>query len=93
MTHEEIVNLAGLVQIDVSKEEAMDLIPKMDSILGYIDQIKSVEINDDSTVKNDADFVLREDIPQDANFKDDFLGQVPNKEDGYVKVIKVLGSE
>ncbi len=93
MTHEEIVNLGGLVQIKVSKEEAADLVHKMDSILGYIDQIKSVEIKDLSDEELDKSFILRKDIPEDSNFKDSFLGQVPENEDGYVKVVKVLSSE
>lgn len=94
MTQEEIVNLAGLVQIEVSPEEAADLIPKMDSVLGYIDQIKSIEIKEDSLESVDPDnFALRSDIPEISDFKDKFIGQAPNSENDLIKVVKVLASE
>lgn len=92
MTYEEIASLGDLVNITVTKEESADLIPKMSSVLGYIDQIKSVDVQD---VKN-KDWVakeLREDVPVDSNFKQTFLAQVPNNDGEYVKVFKVLGSE
>ncbi len=93
MTYEEIANLGNLVNITVTEPESQDLIPKMEGILGYIDQIKSIEVPTGNSMDNSFEPFLRQDLPVDSNFKDDFLGQVPEKENGYVKVIKVLGSE
>ncbi len=93
MTYEEIANLGNLVNITVTKTESQDLIPKMEGILGYINQIQSIEV---PSIKSDTGFFsekLRDDLPGNSNFKDDFLGQVPEKENGYVKVTKVLGGD
>jgi aspartyl-tRNA(Asn)/glutamyl-tRNA(Gln) amidotransferase subunit C len=94
MTHDDIVNLGNLVNIDISEEESADIIPKMDSILGYIDQIKEVDVSGIDLEYSNTNPELRLDAPSDdAGFSDLFMGLVPNKEDGYVKVNKVLGAE
>lgn len=90
MTHEEIIKLGSLVNIEVSDAEARELMPNMESILGYIDQIQQVDADmEDVLVLTEP--ILREDIPNPVlNFSDDFLALVPEKQDGYVKVPKVL---
>lgn len=93
MTHEEIVNLGNLVNIDISKEESSDIIPKMESILGYVDQIKGVDVDDIDLSYSGINPALRVDASEDSAFSELFLGQVPNHENGYVKVNKILGNE
>jgi aspartyl/glutamyl-tRNA(Asn/Gln) amidotransferase C subunit len=93
MTHEDIVNLGNLVNIDISVEESNDIIPKMESILGYIDQIKSVDVEYIDLKSDGINPVLRADDPEDKSFSDLFIELVPSKEKGYVKVNKILGNE
>jgi aspartyl/glutamyl-tRNA(Asn/Gln) amidotransferase C subunit len=94
MTHDDIVNLGNLVNIDISTQESEDIIPKMDSILGYIDQIKEINVDDINLEYSHTNPDLRVDLANDdMSFSDLFIELVPSKENGYVKVNKVLGSE
>lgn len=93
MTYQEIVKLADLVNMEVSEFEASDIISKLESVLGYVDQIKDIEIKEDNpkVVENIQSQILRPDeINQDENFPDLFMDNVPSKEAGYVKVNKIL---
>lgn len=92
MTHDDIVNLAKLVKISVTDEECKELVPKMDSILGYIDQIQNVNIDEVNNQQDKINPVLREDIPNnDVSFY--FMNNVPLYENGYVKVPRVLNTD
>ena len=94
MTYEEIVKLGNLVQINVSEEESADLLPKMESVLGYIDQIQNIEIKDTVENQTNENPVLREDISElNPIFGELFIHSAPESESGYVKVPKVLGSK
>ena len=89
MTHENIVSLANLVKISVSETESLELIPKMDSILDYIDQIQNVNLDDLSETYTGENPILRADIEHTT--KDfSFMDNVPLSENGYVKVPRVL---
>jgi len=91
MTHNDIVNLAKLVNIRVSEAESLELIPNMESVLGYIDQIQSVVIEDTESDIVPQNPELRQDVVLEDTF--DFMSNVPYTENGYVQVPKVLGGE
>lgn len=92
MTHDDIINLAKLVKISVTEEECNDLAPKMDSILGYIDQIQNVNIADYQNQENNMNPTLRDDVEiEQLSF--DFMSNVPLSENGYVKVPRVLNTD
>ncbi len=91
MTHNDIVNLAKLVNIRVSEDESLELIPNMESVLGYIDQIQSVVIEDTESDIVPQNPELRQDTVLEDTF--DFMSNVPYTENGYVQVPKVLGGE
>lgn len=100
MTYEEILNLGKLVKINISKEESAELIPNMDSILGYIDQIQEVEIDTKFNAQNSDNSFLFEanNLRDDSNFnagdfRDDFMSNVPVSENNLVKVPKVLNND
>jgi len=94
MTHDDIVNLGNLVNIDISEQESGDIIPKMDSILGYIDQIKEINVDDIDLEYSKTNPDLRLDLPNNnTSFSDLFIELVPSKKNGYVKVNKVLDNE
>lgn len=93
MTHEEIVNLGKLVNINITESESVDLSQSMKSILGYIDQIQNVDTSNIEISHINQNPELREDVAIDAGFTDGFLLNVPNKSDGYVKVPKVLNTD
>ena len=62
MNIKDVENLAELARIELSEDEKKELLSDMDSILGYVRQIESVEVGDtniDYILKN----VWREDLP------------------------------
>ena len=85
----DIKNLANLSRISVSDTDAVQYAEDFSSILSYVSEIQSVdvpEVHDISNVSN----VFRDDVYEDANFSENFLREVPNKEGGYVKVKQIL---
>jgi aspartyl-tRNA(Asn)/glutamyl-tRNA(Gln) amidotransferase subunit C len=93
MTKDDIVGFASLVKISITDNEAEVLLGKMDSILGYIDQIQKVEATNSSLELSKENPDLREDILNEINFTNDFMQNVPDKEADYVKVPKVLNTD
>lgn len=90
MTYEEIAKLGSLVNVTVSEAESRDLIPNMESVLGYIDQIQNVTVSLEKDTASKDNPRLRPDVASDSDFHDDFMNLVPEKENGYVKVPQVL---
>jgi aspartyl-tRNA(Asn)/glutamyl-tRNA(Gln) amidotransferase subunit C len=88
---EEIKNLANLARIEITDAEAESLTQELDSILGYVGQIKdasSGEVLKTPILKN----VLREDVPTnaDSEYTEDILNNAPAREGNYLKVKKIL---
>ena len=90
MEIKDVENLAELARIELSEEEKKDLLSDMESILGYVKQIESVDVGDvklESEVRN----VWREDKLEDGEFSRDLIiGQFPDSQDGFLKVKKIL---
>ncbi len=93
MTKDDIVGFASLVKISITDNDAEVLLGKMDSILGYIDQIKNVQVNDITNDTNKTNPELRDDVRIDSNFTMEFMENVPLKENNYVKVPRVLNND
>ncbi len=92
MEIKEIENLANLCRIDLSQEEKEQLSKDMESILGFIDQIQTVDIDKEKKVAGDLRNVMREDEKphESGKFTDSILSEAPKKENGYFKVKKIL---
>jgi aspartyl-tRNA(Asn)/glutamyl-tRNA(Gln) amidotransferase subunit C len=93
MTKDDIVGFASLVKISITDNDAEALLGKMDSILGYIDQIKNVQVNDITNDTNKTNPELRDDIRIDSNFTMAFMENAPLKENNYIKVPRVLNND
>ncbi len=90
-----IEKLAELSRIRVSDEEKEVFLKDIGSILGFVDQIKDVAGKADMTMtqsENGLKNIFREDAHPhiSGQFTEDLLGCVPEKENGYVKVKKIL---
>jgi aspartyl-tRNA(Asn)/glutamyl-tRNA(Gln) amidotransferase subunit C len=88
---DEVKNLANLARIEITEAEADSLTVELDSILGYVGQIKDAsggEALNNPVLKN----VLREDVPtnKDNEFTEDILNNAPGREGNYLKVKKIL---
>ncbi len=92
MNIKDVENLAELARIDLTEEEKQGLLKDFDSILAYVDTIKSAEIGD-IELHNDVYNAWREDEPRVG--EPDFSLQLikegfPDSQDGFLKVKKIL---
>ncbi|MEK9182230.1 MAG: Asp-tRNA(Asn)/Glu-tRNA(Gln) amidotransferase subunit GatC [Patescibacteria group bacterium] len=91
----DIEKLAELSRINISSEETQTFRKDIESILSYVDQLKMVDAATDKAapreeggIKN----VFREDenYHDSGQFTEALLELAPEKENGYVKVKKIL---
>lgn len=88
----DIKKLAQLSRIEISDAEEKLLQKDMESIVVYISQIKEVASGTPSKEAGDLHNVMREDNtphPTGAYTKE-IMSEVPDKENGYVKVKQIL---
>lgn len=93
MKEEEIKKLSELARIEISPEERQKLSKDITKILAYVDQIKEVSVGEEAfTVAGDNRNVLREDKdPHESGaYSKEIIEEMPDSEDGYLKVKKIL---
>jgi aspartyl-tRNA(Asn)/glutamyl-tRNA(Gln) amidotransferase subunit C len=86
----DVEKLAELARIDLTEEEKQGLLKDFDSILAYVDAIKSVKV--DETKGGESLYnSWREDEPAVRDFSLDIITeQFPDAKDGFLKVKKIL---
>ena len=96
VTIKELEHLAVLARIKLTDEDKKSLVKEFDSILGYIDQLKKVEVNTDTgsrvgSVKN----ATRDDISQTISTEDreSLLNEAPDREGDFVAVKKIIAQD
>jgi aspartyl-tRNA(Asn)/glutamyl-tRNA(Gln) amidotransferase subunit C len=89
----DIEKLASLARIKIEENEKEQFGKEIDSILGYVNQIKEAKVSlDQSERVGDIKNVLREDVhPHESGVnKEKLLSEAPSREGDYVKVKKIL---
>ena len=96
VTIKELEHLAVLARIKLSEEDKQSLVKEFDSILGYIDQLKKVDVSIDSSgrvgsVKN----ILRADqaIQISPDDREHILDEAPDREGDFVAVKKIIAQD
>jgi len=92
---EEIQKLADLARVDLSPEELSLFTKEFESILSYVSQLKEVKTKElavsflsDIFPKN---IMRKDEAPhEDGKYSEDLLQEVPKKENGYVRVSKII---
>ena len=84
--------VAGLARIAITDAEADALVPELNNILGWIEQLREV---DTSSVQPMTAVIpnhlrLRDDIVTDGNIRDKVLANAPQAEHGFFAVPKVI---
>ena len=76
----------------MSEEELERLVPELNNILGWVEQLG--EVNTDGveplTAVIDQKLRLREDVVNDGNVRDDVLANAPEAQHGFFAVPKVI---
>ena len=93
MEIKDVKKLAELSRIHLSDNEALELGDSLDSILGYVEQIKQVSSDTDIEQTFPIANVVREDVNSNETGKnrEKLLNSAPKREGDYVKVKKILG--
>ena len=93
ITPQELDNLANLARIKLSAEDKASLIKEFDSILGYVDQLKKVDVSLDAegrvgAVRN----VARPDEAVQTSLADleGLLDEAPDREGDFIAVKKMI---
>jgi aspartyl-tRNA(Asn)/glutamyl-tRNA(Gln) amidotransferase subunit C len=89
---EQVRHIARLARIAMSDAELERLLPELNNILGWVEQLGEVDtagIEPLATVV-DQKLRLREDIVNDGNIRDAVLANAPDAQHGFFAVPKVI---
>jgi aspartyl-tRNA(Asn)/glutamyl-tRNA(Gln) amidotransferase subunit C len=92
VTNEKVRHIARLARIAMSDEELEQLVPELNNILGWVEQLG--EVNTDGveplTAVIDQKMRLREDIVTEGNIRAEVLANAPEAQHGFFAVPKVI---
>lgn len=88
---EELEHLANLARIHLDEDDKKSLIKEFDSILGYVDQLKKVDVSLDAegrvgAVKN----IMRNDEVNSDDNRETLLAEAPDRVGDFVAVKKII---
>ena len=90
---EDVEKLAKLVRIKIDKKEAEKLTKDLESIVGYVSRIKEVSVSpgDEPSIGKLYNVMREDKDPHESGvYSERLLNEVPQREDKYVKVKKIL---
>jgi aspartyl-tRNA(Asn)/glutamyl-tRNA(Gln) amidotransferase subunit C len=87
-----VKKIAGLARISVSDAEAEAIVPELNNILGFVEQLGEVDVSgvEPMTVVIPNHLRLRDDVITDGNVRDRVLANAPQAEHGFFAVPKVI---
>ncbi len=87
-----VKKIASLARIAVTDAEAEALVPELNNILGWVEQLGSVDVSgvEPMTAVIPNHLRLRDDIVTDGNVRDRVLANAPQAEHGFFAVPKVI---
>ena len=92
VTNEQVRHIAKLARIGMSDTEIDALVPELNNILGWVEQL--AEVNTDGveplTAVIDLKLRLRDDVVNDGNIRDAVLANAPEAQHGFFAVPKVI---
>ena len=92
MNIQDVQHLATLARLDIPAEEQESLLADLQAMVSYIDQISAVDVAGREQTVGDVRNVMREDVVTNEPGSNTaaIMAEVPSKEDGFVKVKKIL---
>ena len=92
VTNEQVRHIAKLARIAMSDAELERLVPELNNILGWVEQLG--EVNTDGveplTAVIEQKLRLRDDVVNDGNIRDAVLANAPDAQHGFFAVPKVI---
>ncbi|MGI8706279.1 MAG: Asp-tRNA(Asn)/Glu-tRNA(Gln) amidotransferase subunit GatC [Sphingomicrobium sp.] len=92
VTAEQVRHIANLAQIAMSEEEIERLVPELNNILGWVEQLGEVDTEGVEPLATviEQKLRLRNDEVTDGNRRDEILANAPAAEHGFFAVPKVI---
>jgi len=89
---EQVRHIAKLARIAMSDAEVEALVPELNAIIGWVEQLAAVDTDgvEPLTAVIDLKLRLREDKVTDGNVRDAVLANAPEAEHGFFAVPKVI---
>jgi aspartyl-tRNA(Asn)/glutamyl-tRNA(Gln) amidotransferase subunit C len=92
VSSEQVRHIAKLARIAMSEEELKRLVPELNAIIGWVEQLD--EVNTDGveplTAVIEQKLRLRDDVVDDGNIRDAVLANAPAAQHGFFAVPKVI---
>jgi len=92
VSNEQVRHIARLARIGMSDSEIEALVPELNNILGWVEQLGEVDTDgvEPLTAVIDQKLRLREDVVDDGNIRDKVLANAPEAQHGFFAVPKVI---
>jgi aspartyl-tRNA(Asn)/glutamyl-tRNA(Gln) amidotransferase subunit C len=92
LTRDDVKKVAGLARLRMTDDQMDDLLPKMNNIVGFIEQLAEVNTDNVEPLSNVArsTLPLRKDVINDGECRDKVLANAPEAEEGFFAVPKVV---
>ena len=92
VTNEQVRHIAKLARIAMSDEELARLVPGLNNILGWVEQLGEVDTDgvEPLTAVIDQKQRLRDDVVNDGDIRDKVLANAPDAQHGFFAVPKVI---
>lgn len=89
---EQVRHIARLARIAMSDDELARLVPELNNILGWVEQLGEVDTDgvEPLTAVIDQKLRLRDDIVNDGDIRDAVLVNAPEAQHGFFAVPKVI---
>ncbi len=89
---EQVRHIAKLARIAMSDAEVEAMVPELNNILGWVEQLAEVDTDgvEPLTAVIDQKLRLRDDVVTDGNIRDAVLVNAPAAEHGFFAVPKVI---
>jgi aspartyl-tRNA(Asn)/glutamyl-tRNA(Gln) amidotransferase subunit C len=92
LTRDDVKKVAGLARLRMTDDQMDELLPKMNNIVGFIEQLSEVNTDNIEPLSNVArsTLPLRKDEITDGECRDKVLANAPESEEGFFGVPKVV---
>lgn len=92
LTRDDVKKVAGLSRLRMDDNQLDELAPKLNNILGFIEQLSEVDTDNVEPLSNVArsELPLRADVVNDGECRDKVLANAPESEEGFFGVPKVV---
>lgn len=92
ITSQQVRHIAKLARIGMSDAELEALVPELNNILGWVEQLSEVDTNgvEPLTAVIDQKLRLRGDVVTEGNIRDEVLANAPDAQHGFFAVPKVI---